>query len=87
MPERVVVAEWLRPQTRNLLGFCRAGSNPADYDLKTDVGGGSWFQNNYLQNFNKKILELRYLITTTSKESCRVFHFHFGGMISIVKNE
>ena len=28
----VVVAEWLRRQTRNLLGSPRAGSNPADYD-------------------------------------------------------
>ena len=27
----VVVAEWLRRQTRNLLGSARAGSNPADY--------------------------------------------------------
>ena len=51
MPEHVVVAEWLRRRTRNLLGFSRAGSNPADYDLKTEVGGGSWFQNNYFQKF------------------------------------
>ena len=28
----VVVAEWLRLYTRNLLGYSRAGSNPADYD-------------------------------------------------------
>ena len=46
----------VKGQSRNLLEFSRAGSNPADYDLKTEVGGGSWFQNNYLQNFNKKIL-------------------------------
>ncbi len=26
------MAEWLRRQTRNLLGFSRAGSNPADYE-------------------------------------------------------
>ena len=87
MPEHVVVAEWLRRQTRNLLGFSRAGSNPTAYDLRTENGGGSWFQNNYFQKFNKKILWLRYLITTTSKELCRVLHFDLGGMISIVKNE
>ena len=31
VPQAVVVAEWLRRQTRNLLGSARAGSNPADY--------------------------------------------------------
>ena len=31
--ESVVVAEWLRRQTRNLLGSSRAGSNPADYEI------------------------------------------------------
>ncbi|CAK8677451.1 unnamed protein product [Clavelina lepadiformis] len=30
MPATVVVAEWLRRQTRNLLGPARVGSNPAD---------------------------------------------------------
>ena len=30
----VVVAEWLRRQTRNLLGYARVGSNPADYVCK-----------------------------------------------------
>ena len=29
----VVVAEWLRRQTRNLLGSARAGSNPADDEV------------------------------------------------------
>ena len=29
MVDRVNLAEWLRRQTRNLLGFPRAGSNPA----------------------------------------------------------
>ena len=38
------------------VGIFRAGSNPADYDLKTEVSGGSCFQNNYLQSFSKKIL-------------------------------
>ena len=27
---RDILSEWLRRQTRNLLGFARAGSNPAD---------------------------------------------------------
>ena len=36
--ERVVVAEWLRRQTRNLLGSSRAGSNPADSDgIMSDI--------------------------------------------------
>jgi hypothetical protein len=26
----VIMAEWLRRKTRNLMGFPRAGSNPAD---------------------------------------------------------
>ena len=37
MPEHVVVAEWLRRQTRNLSGFSGAGSNPAHYDQKKNL--------------------------------------------------
>ena len=47
MSEHVVVAEWLRRQTRNLLGFSRAGSNPADYDQKKEFGRGFWFLNKF----------------------------------------
>ena len=47
MPEHVVVAEWLRRQTRILLGFSRAGSNPADYDEKKEFGRGFWFLNKF----------------------------------------
>ena len=38
----VVVAEWLRRQTRNLLGNSRAGSNPADYVMQIFGGTTRW---------------------------------------------
>ena len=47
----VVMAEWLRRPIRNLLGFPRASSNPADYvtgnvifkTLQSFIGGISWW--------------------------------------------
>ncbi len=35
MAHNVVVAEWSRRHTRNMLGYSRAGSNPGDYDVKS----------------------------------------------------